>query len=65
MRLKYEELPAELKEQYQSRDVHKAIKKTATLIQIHTRDRAKHNWWKRGQQWERNGHASEEQIDQP
>jgi len=49
MRLQYDELPAELQQQYKPRDIHKAIKKTATLIQVHTKDRTKDNWWKHGQ----------------
>lgn len=51
MRLQYEDLPAEIQQHYKPKTIHKAVKKTATLIQVHTKDMAKDNWWKQSRQW--------------
>lgn len=50
-KLSYNDLPECVRKEYVSKNIHKIVKPSQTLLTIHTKSREKHNWKKAGSDW--------------
>lgn len=50
-RLEYQDLPEDIKKQHKSKEIHKIVKPSHTLISLHLRNHEKVNYKKRGHNW--------------
>ena len=57
LNLAHMDLPPGVKEAYPKKSIYKAIKKSATVIVVYTRDRQRTVWKKKSGQWQRNTEA--------
>ena len=61
-KLSYNDLPECVKKDYVSKNIHKIVKPSQTLLTIHTKSREKHNWKKTGNNWLRLNQAKDQDV---